>query len=224
MNASRIQCGLLLLLAALLGTGCLGPRQGLFPPKPGEPKESVFVVNHGWHTGLVFKRDQIPPGLWPEKADFPQAQYLEVGWGDDAWYRATNVDVCIAFQAMFLCDRSVLSVVGFAAPVATYFPESEILRVDLSERGFTNICEFVSERFNRKGAARAAPVQHGFYPDSWFYPAKGRYYLTKTCNVWTARALRTAGCPITPVYAVTAGNLMSQTRRFRTVIRGKQDK
>ena len=31
--------------------------------------------------GLVVKYDDIDPHLWPEKDDFPEALYLEVGWG-----------------------------------------------------------------------------------------------------------------------------------------------
>jgi Protein of unknown function (DUF2459) len=52
------------------------------------------------------------------------------------------------------------------------------------------------------------------YGDSKFYSARGRYHLLYTCNTWIADALRAAGLPITPVYAMTAGNLMWQVSRL----------
>jgi uncharacterized protein (TIGR02117 family) len=209
----------LLVLLALLGTGCLGPRQGLFPPKPGERTESVYVVTHGWHTGLAIKRAAIPPTLIPEKADFPKAEYLEIGWGDDAWYRAKKGTIAKGFRAMFLCDRSVFHVVGFSGTPAEFFPESRITRVDVSESGFTNLCEFISTQFVQETNEPAPPLQPGLYGDSYFYRAQWRYYCLKTCNYWTASALREAGCPITPIYAVPSGNVLYQTRRFGTVVR-----
>ena len=57
------------------------------------------------------------------------------------------------------------------------------------------------------------PLGPGQAPVSRFYPARERYYLWRTCNTWTARALRAAGVPITPLYAITAGNVMYQARQ-----------
>lgn len=208
-------------LLALVCTGCLGPRQGLFPPKPGQQTESVYVVSHGWHTGVVLKRAAIPPALLPEKADFPKDEFLEIGWGDDAWYRAQKGTVWKGFKAMFTCDSSVFHVAGFSEPVEKFFPESQIIRVELTEPGFTNMCAFISSHFKREDNAPAPPLQPGLYGDSYFFRAEGRYYFLKTCNLWTARTLRAAGCPITPVYAVPACNVFYQTRKFGTVVRGK---
>ncbi len=59
----------------------------------------------------------------------------------------------------------------------------------------------------------------GLYGDSIFYRATGNYYLLKTCNVWTAKALRYAGCPVKPFYAVRAANVLAQTKKFGTVVR-----
>jgi hypothetical protein len=52
----------------------------------------------------------------------------------------------------------------------------------------------------------------GRRPEIGDLAAREKYSLLKTCNTWTARALRSAGLPITFLYAVSAGNLMDQTR------------
>ncbi len=204
----------LLLVLAIISAGCLGPRRGLFPPNREEPRKTVYVVGHGWHTGVVLRKADIPAGLWPEKDDFPGADYLEVGWGDDAYYRAPKVTPLITMKALFWCDKSVLHVVGFAEPVRAFFPASQIVRVELSEPGFTNLCKFVNDRFKREGGKRATPLQAGLYGRSYFYRATGRYYFPKTCNIWTASTIRAAGCPITPAYGMTARNVMFQARLF----------
>jgi hypothetical protein len=49
--------------------------------------------------------------------------------------------------------------------------------------------------------------------------ARERCVLLKTCDAWSARALRSAGVPITPLLAVTAGGLMEQARRVGRVVR-----
>ena len=42
-----------------------------WPPRPGEEK-IVYLLSHGWHSGIVVQRADIREDLWPEKADFPR--------------------------------------------------------------------------------------------------------------------------------------------------------
>ncbi|MDP2702217.1 MAG: DUF2459 domain-containing protein, partial [Candidatus Rokubacteria bacterium] len=62
-------------------------------------------------------------------------------------------------------------------------------------------------------------VGRGQYANSRFYVAREKYFLLKTCNTWTARALRSAGLPITSLYAATAGSVMHQTRTLGKVLK-----
>jgi hypothetical protein len=98
------------------------------------------------------------------------------------------------------------------------FPENEIIAVKLSERGFKKLCRYIERSYRRNKQGETIPLNPSLYGDGRFYRANGKFYLPKTCNTWTARALRAAGCPITPVYAMTAGNMMSQTKKFGEVV------
>lgn len=69
---------------------------------------------------------------------------------------------------------------------------------------------YIHDAHAREGAQPAAPLGPGLYGDSRFYPARERFHLFNTCNVWTARALRAAGLPFAP--AVTAEGVMAQAR------------
>jgi uncharacterized protein (TIGR02117 family) len=211
------------LLGALLALGpaCLGPVVSLYPPRPGEPTVSVWVVDHGWHVGLVVDRARLPDGLVPEQLDFPRARYLEFGWGDDAFYRAPEGTVGLAVKAALASPRSVLRVAGLDAPFPHRDAADAIVEIPLSRAGFAALGRFVDDTFARTGGGPSIPLGPGPYRGSRFYPARGRYHLFNTCNTWVAQALRAAGCPVTPAYAVTAGNVMWQARRAAQVAPGR---
>ncbi|MGH7150946.1 MAG: hypothetical protein ACREIU_09620, partial [Planctomycetota bacterium] len=61
-----------LLLSALLGASCVGPKRDLWPPRPGEPRYEIDVVFHDWHTAVV------------ERVEGSSA-YREWGYAEKAW-------------------------------------------------------------------------------------------------------------------------------------------
>jgi uncharacterized protein (TIGR02117 family) len=201
------------LAAALALAACLGPVRDLPPPRPGEASVTVHVVRHGWHSGLVIRRDQIPPQAWPEQARFPAARFLEVGWGDRAFYQSRDAGIRLALEASVASEGSVLHVAGFDRPPAEHFAPPEVSAIVLSARGAEALAHFVSRAYARDAAGAPVDLGPGLYPGSRFYAATGRYSLVYTCNSWIADALRAGGCPITPAWALTAGNLMFQARR-----------
>lgn len=201
-----------LVLALVLCAGCLGPVAGLYPPRPGEPAVAVWVVAHGWHAGIAVRAGDVPDGLWPERRDFPRAEYLEIGWGDRAYWQADDPGLGLGLTALLLPTPSVVRVIGIEGTLASAFPGSEIVEIRLSRAGFERLARFVDDSFAREGVA-AAPLAPAAWPDSGFYPAHGAYHLFRTSNTWTAAALRAAGFPITPAYALTAGNVIRQTHR-----------
>ena len=192
--------------------GCAGPLVSLYPPPPGDASVSVWVVRHTWHTGLVVRRADVAAGAWPARADFPGAAYLEVGWGDRDFYQAPEGTLWLALKAALWPTDSVLHVAAFAEPPERFFAGSEVVSVRLSARGFQRFAAFVADAHARDDRGRAIRLGPGKYGASRFYLGRERYLLT-TCNVWTARALRAAGLPITPAWALTAGNVMFQVRR-----------
>ena len=125
------------------------------PPPPGEATITIYVVGHGWHTGIVIRRDDIPAESWPEDRRFPTAGFLEVGWGDRAFYESPEAGMRLALKAAFNSEASVLHVAGFDPPPATYFSRGEIIAIELSSRGVQALARFVSAalRARRGGAA-----------------------------------------------------------------------
>lgn len=184
------------------------------PPAPveDEPRATIYVIGQGWHAGLAIRRADIPPGLIPESADFPAADYLELGWGDREYYQADNPGLWLTLKAGLWPSAGVLHVVGIHGAVADRFGGFEILRFDVARSGVVKLADFIHSSFARDGAAKATPIGLGRGRDSLFYPANGTFHVFNTCNTWTARALEAVGYPIGRPF--TADQLMAQARPF----------
>lgn len=214
--ARTMRCVSLLLLLSVLGlSACLGPRPDLFPPSPqGPPPKTVYVVSNGWHAGLVLPRYEIPHESWPASQDFADFRYVEVGWGAKGFYMAPTLTPQLVLRTMAWPSPGVMHVVGFNDPPEVVFEEVDLVAIHLSESGFRHLCQFIGEAMSLDAAGQPCRLGPGLYGISQFYDAQGWYYYPHTCNQWTAQAIRAAGCPITPLYASTAQNVMFQVRRF----------
>lgn len=207
-----------LLGPALLLSACVGPIKGLYPPEPDSEVNRIYVVRQNWHTGIAIRRSDIPPALWPQIRDFPDVEYLEVSWGDAEYYPAPDPTLRMLLKAALVPSRSVLHVVGFDGPVEEYFRFSDIVEITLSEAGFKQLCRFIAQTYAITGNG-VDGSKEGLSLNSRFYPAQPKFHIFRTCNNWVAQALRSAGCPITTPYAITAGNVIRQTSKFGTIVR-----
>ena len=210
-----------LLAAGLLVAGCLGPVSALYPPSPDDPARPVWVIGHGWHVGLALRRGDVSTDVWPERMTLGSFAHLEVGWGDGAFYPAGTGTVGAALKAAFRSESSVLQVVAFEPSVTIFFPHSPIVEIQLGQRGLDALGRFVEQTYARAASGEPLPIAPALYGDGWFYRASGRYGLLTNSNTWVARALRAAGCPITPLWGWTASNVLWQSSRFGRVLRSE---
>lgn len=216
---NNLRTPVLAILVLFLLSACVGPIRELYTPEPGEPVRQIYIINLGWHTGIALHRADVPQDIWPEIQDFPEADYLEVGWGDWDFYQAPEATLGLTLKAALLPTRSVLHVVGFNTSVQDYFPNSDIIEIALSKEGLERLNRFIAQTYMRQNTDTVVPLGPGLYPNSHFYPARGMFHLFNNCNTWVAQALHSAGCPISPSYAITAGILIYQAQRCGRVIR-----
>jgi len=203
---------LLLLFLIVLITGCMGPVKELYPEDEQNRPVEMFLISHGWHVGIAVEADYIKHYL-PDHPEMPDALYLKFGWGDGRYYPDPDPGFGTLLSAALLPTRSVIQVVGVDIPLHRYFSASTIVKVKVSEEGVEKFAEFVADRFRMNDDGEIKKAADGIYANSTFYEATGRYYLPKTSNVWTARALRQTGFPITTIYTMTSGNVISQARK-----------
>jgi uncharacterized protein (TIGR02117 family) len=202
---------------------CAAPVRETLAPSESEPRKTIYLVNHGWHAGIVLRRADIPDNIWPKLGNFPDMEYLEVGWGDMDYYQIPDSHLGFILKAALLPTASVLHIVGFNGHVPAYFPFSEIIRIELSSAGFELLSRTIASSFALDKAGNTTSPSPGLYGNSRFYLSRETYHLFNTCNVWTARALRTAGLPITPATATSVGNLMSQARKLGVVVQSEPE-
>jgi uncharacterized protein (TIGR02117 family) len=204
--------GALLLSLLVLAAGCVAALPPPAAAPPGEGDVTLWVVDHGWHTAIVVRRDDVDRARWPEVDDLPRAELVEVAWGDREFYMATPATAWMAITAAFGSGASVLHVVALDGPVAKAFPASARVERRVPRAGLDALGRFLSDTYERDAAGRAVRLGPGLYGASAFYAARGRYSLANTCNTWVARALQTAGLPVDPSGVVTAGAVMRQLR------------
>ena len=207
------------LLAVWLG-GWLGvwaavlaaePPSGPTPTTVGATT-TIFIASNGFHSSVVLARADVAPGRIPEAADFPEARFLEFGWGDAEYYPAKDPGIGLALSAALTPTPSVVHMAGLAMEPARRYPKAEVIALKLDAQDLGRLVDFIHATFERHGGERAAATGPGLYASSRFYPAVGRFHLFNTCNTWTARALAAAGFAVTEAGTATAEDLMEQVR------------
>lgn len=208
---------LALVMVILWCAGCAAPAPPLYPLLAPEDARSLYLVRHDWHTGVVVKAADIPLHLWPELADFPEALYLSLGWGDRDFYQAVRAGVGILVQAALKSPASVLLVIGMSTEVSHYFPHADILEIPLSARALHELATFVHATYKRDAAGQTLRLGPGRnHRHSMFYLAEGDYSLFNTCNSWTSKALQAAGLPVPT--ALRARGVFNAAQRYGHVI------
>ncbi|HXW23406.1 MAG TPA: DUF2459 domain-containing protein [Xanthobacteraceae bacterium] len=209
----------LVFVAATLLTLRSGDRR-LYPPAAGEPTGTVFVVSHGYHAGIVLPRAALAevasrrgyPALVAVSARFAAYPFLEIGWGDEGFYRSVptlaSLTVAMAARALFMPGNpSVLHVVGLIYPPRSAFPAADIIALDLSSDGFARMLGRIDATFAPAGGVAADDLGAGLYGPSRFYRANGTFNIFQVCNHWLADLLDAAGVPTAPVPATLPAGL-----------------
>lgn len=223
MVARRLGFGLLiaaaLFIAAVIATAHWGDRS-LWPPAPGAPTTEVFIVSHGYHAGIVVPRGALAdearrrglPALGHIATRFADFDRLEIGWGDEGFYREVptveSLSVPLAIRALLRPGNpSVLHVVGIKNDPRAVFTNSDLVRIDLGAAGFERLADKLDATFARDGVL-PRDLGPGLYGTSRFYRANGAFHLFNVCNHWIAGLLDAAGVPTAPVLATLPFGLL----------------
>lgn len=219
---SRVRLSLLvgaLVLLAGLGAGCATRGAKSFDSPPSRQRtETICVIHRGLHTGFIVRAADIPADLWPQHEQFPEAEFLEVGWGDIEGYRYP-LTTRIVLRAMFASKGSVLLIHAFSGSITNEYADvaKQIVTVQVSESGFARLCRYIQDTYALDPQGRPVSLPSNYVGED-FFRAAGHYSMLNNCNNWTARGLRTAGFPAHPRLSLLPGILMHQARRFGHII------
>ncbi|MBC8210316.1 MAG: TIGR02117 family protein [Gammaproteobacteria bacterium] len=199
-----------LLILALLISAC-SSLPHVIQPVAGdyaEVDDTIFVVSHGWHTGLVIPARLIQSRIPELKARFKDAPYIEIGWGDKGFYQSTEITSGLTIRAIFWPTESVMHVVAIPEKADQYFPHSRVEKICLTGYQYSTLIRFIESSFYKDEQGMIVRLKTGIYGDSQFYKSVGDYYLMNTCNKWTAKALKSCGMDIKPTFKLSAGSVM----------------
>jgi hypothetical protein len=186
----------------------------------------IWVVDHGFHSGLVIsptslRRAAVEIGREDPAAArrlrwlsnlFADATWLEIGWGDAAFYRQTHgvgdVDLLLGLRALLWPTDAVLQVVPGWGPVEGWFSGSGAIRLGVKAKGLAGITSRLAKTIPEPTPANG--LGPSLYGAGAFYPAALDYHLFRTCNHWVAWLLRGAGVPASPVPGTFSTTLMAE--------------
>ncbi|MDR4470816.1 MAG: DUF2459 domain-containing protein [Nitrospira sp.] len=188
----EISCSVVLLT---LSSACASPVEGLWPPPPDSNTQTIAVSIDTWHAMIAFQNDT------------PHA-YEEWGYAERAWYLEGKTGVSGVVRALLWPTDGVVEVGHYDRVWAerTPQPPSDFFSFRLSEEGYQRLRQHLQATL-----LNDEPVAS--FRQSMFYPAKRSYHLFHTCHQYAALALREAGLPISPLWALNRTSLAWQLRR-----------
>ncbi|MDO9417304.1 DUF2459 domain-containing protein [Pararhizobium sp.] len=215
-----------LLVVAIVGLATMRfADPALYPPAASERHYGVGLADHGIHTGLILNRADLAemaltmndPVLIALSERFAFYGYLEIGWGDETFYRFapawSDITLKMGSRALFgFNGATVLHIAGFEQGATQSFPASDVVELSLSERGLRRLAEKLSASFARTQAGQPVELGQGIYGPSLFYQATGHYSLLNTCNRWISDLLSAAGLATSPVPAAFSPGLLAEIR------------
>ncbi|MDQ2695947.1 MAG: DUF2459 domain-containing protein [Pseudomonadota bacterium] len=200
------------MVLAMAAAGCADVKTWRYAASQDE-EAPVYVVSHGWHTGIVVANANLGTDLAFLRTFLGISPYYEIGWGDKAFYRTPKVTPGIALKAALWPTDSVLHVAALPAAPDQHFPRAETLKVPLSKTGHARLNAAISQSFRRGEGGGVAALGKGLYGHSLFFDSVGRFHIFNTCNTWTARMLDQAGVPVRTFLTLTAGSVMAQVEK-----------
>jgi hypothetical protein len=192
------------LIVATLATA-KGADPRLYPPAPNG-KITLFLVDNGFHTDLVFPRAVLIAHGGPlaqATALTTTDPWVMVGWGDEKFYEARDglsfARALDGLRALFAPgNRSVVHLEGdpWYPPQAW---RTGLHPIVVSSAGLAAMLARIDRSFapGPGGQPLRSPVHRDH--DEMFFASGESFSLFHICNHWTAQALNAAGLPVTPV-------------------------
>ncbi|WP_026840522.1 DUF2459 domain-containing protein [Citrifermentans bremense] len=191
-------------------TGCASDRKWKYMPVSKVEERSVYVVTHGWHTGIVLSKEDLGPELGFVQHYVNPGQFYEFGWGEAEFYQAEKVTASIFLKAVFWRNPSVMHVVSLPTPPAAFYNGRGVIQLNLSETGLQHLKKELRASFTFDRNNSPYPLKGRPTGENRFFKAEDYYLITNTCNRWTAKMLKSGGVPMDTVFTLRAASVIRQ--------------
>lgn len=146
---------------SLLLYGCTTFPQAVKPTTGGQPSPTeIYIVSHGWHTGIIAPAHDVNTVLPQLKKRFAQeTQWYEIGWGDKGFYQSQEITTALTLQAMFWSSGAVMHIVAFSGQPERYFAGSEIKSLLLHTNQRNSLMRYLGRSFARDAEGNLIPLK-----------------------------------------------------------------
>lgn len=203
-----MRAAICLLIACLPLAGCAGDRT----VADSERSQVVYVVRRGWHSGVA-----LATADWPQRdgallTTFHDTRYLEFGWGDADFYQADKPGAGMALAAVLWPSSTVMEVVPLQAAPPPGEGDFEAVAVHVTNSELKAISSALDASFEQplNPTGKTYRTAGG---EARFYHARGKFYLFRMCNRWTAELLQLAGCSVSPRLSMSAGQIVKAAKK-----------
>ncbi|MFS8120318.1 MAG: TIGR02117 family protein [Microcoleus sp.] len=177
---------------------------------------SIQIYNGGIHTEIIvpvknkyFDWNQYLPLTKIGREAASDYKYLSFGWGDRAFMLETptsgSINPITGLKALIFPNPSTLQVEGYQI----FFPNPETKCVKISGENYLRMVNFIKNTFQLDAGGNKIKISYGYDKNDSFYEAKDSYWIFRTCNDWTAKALRKAEVN-TPLWSTLSSSIMFQ--------------
>lgn len=212
-RAERRRALLGAVLAALLQAACGHTVARSAPGASPETTAVAYVVRRGWHSDIGFAVDAVHGPLAALAHDLSDSRYMVFGFGDRRYLQMSN-KASGSVLAMLWPERGLILATGLKATPAEAFGAGNVVALRLSQQQIEDMADFVWKSLQQDPQGMVRPYANGPYADSLYYSSTRIYAGVRTCNTWTAQALRAAGLPVQSVGVVFAVQVWTQALRL----------
>jgi uncharacterized protein (TIGR02117 family) len=193
------------------------PITSIYNYRPGSDKV-IYLVKISWHTGIVFKTDEVDTSIWKQVTEFKNFNYVDVGWGDKDFYQHPGFNLDLAARALFTKTGSTLRAAGFNGPIINYMNSTDCAeKITLTKKEYDKLCDYIELAYNLDNG-KPVELSEQFSGAVKFYKAKGYYTIFNTCNTWVAEALKFSGFKIDD-NIILSQQLFRETAKFGTMVK-----
>lgn len=217
------------LFIAILLIGCVSVQPQLWPPAAGESNFPIYVSLDTWHGMIGFPAGPEPPVSTPEhntlgseRSTRSEAVFEEWGYAEYRWYVEGEQGITGILRALLWPTAGTVEIATSDRLWAdrTPQPPADLFMFELTDEGWRRIRSHLRSTLGgNKPLATSG--------SSAFYPSVQDYHLFHHSNHYLAHALKEAGIPVSPFWAMNRTVLAMQLRRAQRLgeeaVRSKHD-
>lgn len=187
-----------------------------------DSQKTIYLIKQRWHTAVVFNKKDVDSTILPEVKYFSDANLIDIGWGDEAFYQHPDFDWDLAYQALFYPSPSTLRIEGIYISQQQYFDISEIVvELKINNEKLKILLNYIAETVWRDADGKNKILSTQYLDRVYFFKANGEYHLFNTCNTWLAKGLKQAGFKIKDDIILTE-QLFNEAAKIGKVLKAEE--